>query len=383
MAMSESEQAQRSKETERFASLGQVAGELIHDLANVVAVVHGRATLALSDAQTGRPPTADLERLVEATDDLSGMLRDVLEVLRGARISPEVRFDPIQIIERTVRRFLDSAPPLEIRLISTLPDNTQVPGRASFLARSVLNLLNNAARYARSEICITVSLAEAEKSEVVLLVEDDGPGLPPSLLGELFRPLVGREADGAAGLGLSSVGWAVRQLGGGIRHRNDTLLGGAAFEVRLPALLQTPAVVSTPAIPYLDMLVGRRLVLLEDDASVQRALVRLLRRMGAEVSAFDPSFASEDEILQTLLRAMPDAILLDLRLGARRGGDLWRTLQKQVPKLASHVIFLSGLTSCDSEWEDARATGQPTLSKPVDLAELGAALAHVLRGENG
>jgi len=378
--MSEQERArpprppEPSADLERFTSLGQVAGELIHDLANVVAVVHGRASLALGDARAGRPPTAELERLVEASEDMSGMLRDVLEILRGTQISPEVRMDPVRVIERTVRRFLDSSPPLEIRLVSSLPVGTMVPGRASFLGRAVLNLLNNAARYARSEIRISLTLSDFEPYEVELIVEDDGPGISPALVPGVFRPLVRGDSNGAAGLGLSSACWALEQLGGAIRYRNDTLLGGAAFEIRLPGVLKRVAVPAQRAVD----LSGWRLALLEDNPAVQQALTRLLGRMGAEITAFNPVGESDDSILQQLLCAMPDAILLDLRLGTRDGGEVWQSLYTQVPALAERVIFLSALAPGDREWDEARSTGQPVLSKPLDLGELAATLDDLL-----
>lgn len=378
MAMSEQGQADPASEAaERFTALGLIAGELIHDLANVVAVVHGRASLALGDSRAGRPPTAELERLVESSEDLSGMLRDVLEILRGAQVSPEVSFDPVRLIERTVRRFLDSAPTLDIRLVSTLAPGTQIPGRASFLSRSVLNLLNNAARYARSEIHLTLSPCEGSTPDtpgVLLVVEDDGPGVPPGLISGIFQPLVRGDTGGAAGLGLSSVSWAIRQLGGEVRYRTETLLGGAAFEVRLPAVIARPRL----AVPDLEALAGCRMVLVEDDVSVQRALTRLLGRMGADVTPFNPVGASEEEILKALLAAMPDAILMDLRMGTREGGELWNAVRQQVPALARRVIFLSALAPGDREWDEAHATGQPVLCKPLDMAELSAALVHLL-----
>jgi DNA-binding response OmpR family regulator len=112
---------------------------------------------------------------------------------------------------------------------------------------------------------------------------------------------------------------------------------------------------------------------------VERALVRLLGRMGANVTAFNPAEASEDEILQTLLCAIPDAVLMDLRLGSRRGGEVWRALRAQVPALARRVIFLSALAPGDREWDDARALGQPVLAKPLDMAELALAIGSLLR----
>jgi CheY-like chemotaxis protein len=273
-----------------------------------------------------------------------------------------------------VRRFLDCAPSLEIRLISTLPTGTLVPGRASFLARTVLNLLNNAARFARSEVRLTLAVAASEEERIEVVVEDDGPGISPSFLPGAFRPLVQGDRAGLAGFGLSSVSWAVQQLGGEIAYRTGSSLGGARFDVALPAIF--PA--RSTSQPRLDLLLGKRLVLLEDDPAVQRALARLLRRLGADVTAFDPRGESEDDILRVLLRAMPDIILLDLRLGVREGDEIWRALKTQVPALAQRVIFVSALAPGEPQWEAARATGQPVLPKPLDTADLAGAVAHVL-----
>lgn len=378
MAMTGQEQVpQTSAEAERLRAFGQIAGELIHDLANVVAIVHGRASLALGDARSGHSPTAELERLVETSEDLGVMLRDVLETLRGSVLSPEVRFDPVRVIERTVRRFLDNAPPLDIRLASSLPKGTLVPGRSSFFGRSVLNLLNNAGRHAETEIRLTLSLLEGERPQIVLLVEDDGPGIETALVDEVFRPLVQGDRSGLAGLGLSSVAWAIEQLGGTVRYRTDGLLGGAAFEIRLPAVVPRAETAVDPA--ALGAVAGRRIVLLEDDPGVQRALVRLLERLGAEVTPFDPRGMSPEEVLPALLRGMPDLVLLDVRTGVRTAGDVWRTLQSQVPTLARRTVFLSALAPGEPQREAVRATGQPVVSKPLDLAELTGAIAAVLK----
>lgn len=386
---------------ERFQALGQIAGELMHDLANVVAVVHGRASLALGDARAGRPATAELERLVESSEDLGLMLRDVLEVLRGRAVSTEVRFDPVRVIERTVRRFTESAPSLEIRLLAQLPPGAEVVGRASFLSRAVLNLLGNAARHARREIQLRLSAEEAEggASVLVLVVEDDGAGVPAALLPQLFEPLVSGDRAGAAGLGLSSVRWAVEQLGGSVCCRRAVRLSGAAFEVRLPLRLRAAAVAAAPPSPppaaaavaaalaaggggrgvqqTQAVLRGKRLVLIEDDPAVEEALSRLLRRLGAEVVVLSPAGVGEEEILQRLLQALPDAVLLDLRLGRREGSALWRALHQQVPALAERVIFLSALGPGDALWDAAEQTGQPVLAKPLELSCLASALQHV------
>lgn len=372
----QSEAPATGSEQARLAAFGQVAGELMHDLANLVAILRTRTILALGDAREGRIPLDELERVVENSEEMGAMLRDAMEVLKGATPSPDTVFDPRATVERVVRRFADEGPPLQLHLDSELPAGTLVRGRASFLARAVMNLLVNAARHARNETRISLRVARgAEERLVSVMIEDDGPGIPPERVEAAFRPLV-RGTRGETGLGLSSVAWSVANLNGEIRYHTDTTLGGAGFEVLLP--LAEGGRITTPAAPKAGKsLAGRRLLLVEDDVIVRGVLIRLLERLGAEPIAFSPRSMNEEDLLQEILRSVPDAILMDLKLGRYRGVAIWRMLRAHVPGLARQVIFLSGLGAGDPDWEAAHETGQRILGKPIDLGELADAVKEV------
>lgn len=363
--------SQGAGEAERFSSLGQVAGELLHDLANLVGVLDGRVRLALGDARAGRMPVGELERAVEGCGDLGGMLRDVLETLRGESVSPEVVMEPQAVTERAIRRALEGCHPVEVRLASTLPPGTVVRGRASFLYRTVANLLTNAARHAASEIRVTLETVE-DGTRVRLSVEDDGPGIAPEERERVFRPLV-TGAAGGTGLGLSSVAWTVAQLGGAVRCTASTALGGACFEVLLPAA----APLSAPAPPPRSF-TGRRVLVVDDNTDLRRALERLLRRVGAEVVEVGGGPDPGEQVLHAVIRARPEAVLLDLDLGVRSGMDVWTLLREHFPHLARRVVFLSGLGHGDPLYEAARRTGQRVVAKPFDFDELVSALEAVL-----
>lgn len=357
-------------EAERLVALGQVAGELMHDLANLVSVIRGRATVALGDARAGRLPISEMERLNEATDELGSMLRDVVEALHDQPIPPGLRFDPREVAERAIRRFLEASPPLRIQLDSSIPAAVAISGRASFLSRAITNLLANAARYARSEVRLSLAThRRADVTCIVVAVEDDGAGIPEADVEGMFQPLV-RGEGGGTGLGLSSVVWAVRHLGGEVEYRTGSTLGGACFEILLPIAAPSRPPVRIPVATLRDC----RVLLIEDDPVVRGALLRLLARVGAEASSLPPTHDTVDTLLPELLGSMPDIILLDLRLGWRGGVDVWKTIDAHLPALARRVIFLSGLAPGDPEWEAARQTGRRVLSKPLDLEELADAV---------
>ncbi|MDB4950246.1 MAG: Histidine kinase [Gemmatimonadetes bacterium] len=210
----------------RFEELGRVAAELLHDLANTVEALQARIRLAAGEARMGRLPLVEMERVGETAEDLGAMLHDVLEVARGAALSPEVAFDPREVAERTIRRILPGMRPLELRLQATLPDGTVVPGRESFLVRALSSLLADAARQAGSEVRVTLALdvGEDRGPQLLVSVEDDGPGVRGS-------------GSALPATGLRSAEWAARQLGGTIAHSRTSTLGGAFAELRLPCRL--------------------------------------------------------------------------------------------------------------------------------------------------
>jgi signal transduction histidine kinase len=225
--------AAEAAERARLEELGRVAAELIHDLANTVDALRTRIRLAAGEARMGRLPLVEMDRVGETAGELGTMLHDVLDVARGATLSPEVTFDPRAVTERAIRRVLPDTRPLDLRLECTLPEGVRVGGRESFLARALANLLRNAVRHAQSQVLAELALEhnEDDRPRLLIGVEDDGPGMGRKTGG-------GRDASAPAhGLGLRSVDWAARQLGGTVSYSRGQALGGARFELLLPCRL--------------------------------------------------------------------------------------------------------------------------------------------------
>jgi CheY-like chemotaxis protein len=356
---------------ERFAALGRVMGELVHDLNNQVMVLQGWAMLARGELEAGRLPAPEVERVVGISERMALMLRDMLDATAGRGLSPEVVFDPQDLTEETIADRVHGMSSASLRFESSLPPSVQVRGRASFWIRTLANLLDNATRHARGRILVSLSLAttRAQGEVVVLRVEDDGAGIAPVDREHIFHPFW-RGASGEIGLGLSSVEWAVSQLGGTIAYRDDSTLGGAAFEVLVPVARRL-ADPPEPASDSLDhVLRGTRVLVMDDDPTVRRATHLLLKRAGVEVREMDPSGEPEAHVLQSIMSVLPDVVLLDLRLGDRGGLALWKRMCLEMPQLAERVIFVTGAGPGEPDWEQAQSSGQPLLGKPFGLTEL-------------
>jgi signal transduction histidine kinase len=112
---------------------------------------------------------------------------------------------------------------------------------AQRLRQALDNLLENAVRHARSEV--SVELVAAADRELMIIVEDDGPGIERELLPRLFEAFAqGGERAGGAGMGLSTVRAIAEAHGGGVSV-GVAALGGARFTLRLP---QAPVETSVP-----------------------------------------------------------------------------------------------------------------------------------------
>jgi signal transduction histidine kinase len=182
----------------------------------------------LADWQaTERDVLADAIRMQRLVDDLLAIALVDASALDAAHRAP-VDLDEIVLAEAR-RLHTRSGLAVDVKAVS----GAQVDGNADQLFRVVRNLLDNAARHARSTV--VVSLVESA-TDVTLRVVDDGPGIPDADRERVFERFArlddarGRDGGGA-GLGLAIVHDVVLAHGGSVAVENSP---GAAFTVVLP-----------------------------------------------------------------------------------------------------------------------------------------------------
>jgi two-component system OmpR family sensor kinase len=126
-------------------------------------------------------------------------------------------------------------------------DPAVVDGARDELYRMTLNLVENAIRHTPEGTRIRATVAP-ENGDVVLSVQDDGPGVPPELRDHIFERFVRGTGDrgSSSGLGLSIVRAVAEAHGGNVRLEDTHR--GARFVVRLPAArVETPEPEPAPA----------------------------------------------------------------------------------------------------------------------------------------
>ncbi|MEM9997742.1 MAG: HAMP domain-containing sensor histidine kinase [Bacteroidota bacterium] len=219
---------------------------IVHDLGNPLGSVRGALQLLGDDvAALGAPEdTADTRQILaialRQADRMREMIRSILEVFRAEvdALNPSADRSALRCdVAAVVRRVAEAQAPRA----RTQGQHIELSGtdvafwtvaEENRLERVVHNLLDNALRYAPSDSAVQVGLQRSQ-GNVVLTVDDAGPGVPESVqpfLFQAFSQAGGR--PGKAGLGLYFCRIAVQAWGGTIAVE-EAPIGGARFAVRL------------------------------------------------------------------------------------------------------------------------------------------------------
>jgi two-component system, NtrC family, sensor kinase len=221
--------------SERMASVGQLAAGLAHEVGNPIAAMIGMQDLILTGDMTQEEVNDFVRRMRKETERIHRILRDLLDFARPVRgtTEPEQAGSVEVAVNETTTLLLPQpvARNVEVEL-DVFPDLPGVRLRQEHLVQVLLNLLLNAAQACREGGRVRV-VAKHEGSQVVIQVEDDGPGVPPELGDRIFEPFVSsKEVGEGSGLGLSVCRGLVEAAGGTIRLEPKER--GARFVVGLP-----------------------------------------------------------------------------------------------------------------------------------------------------
>ncbi|WP_374678698.1 ATP-binding protein [Bosea sp. 47.2.35] len=193
-----------------------------HDLRTIL--TRFRLSLALMER------SSEIEALEKDVDEMSRMLEDYLAFARGDAGETAVETDIRSLLEELKSDAERQGHQTELTVIG----DPLVVIRPDAFRRLLTNLVSNAARYG-DRIAIR---ATHDARYLIVMVDDDGPGIPPDQREDVFRPFFrldeARNVDGGGtGLGLAIARDIARAHGGDIML-TDSPLGGLRATVRLP-----------------------------------------------------------------------------------------------------------------------------------------------------
>ena len=354
---------------EHLEVVASVVAGVAHELNNPLALLVGHATLLKRKA--GEGPLADrAEKLMQAADRCSRIMRNFLALARRhapVREPVDLRKLVQDTLEILAYGFRVDAIEVEVDLPVDLP---RLPAADPDRLRQVLvNLAVNAhhaLRQTTGKRRLSVrAQGDAQARVVRLVLEDNGPGIPPELRERIFEPFFSTKATGeGTGLGLPLCRTIVEDHGGELRVEGAPG-EGARFVVELPYASSAAEAAPPPA--GTGPVAGPLTILVVDDEADLAGVMRDTLAMAGHTADTAVTAAAAFERLR---ERRYDLVLSDLRMPDMDGQRFYHEVKVLHPELARRFVFVSGDTLSPSTATFIQSIGAFILAKPFELEEL-------------
>jgi signal transduction histidine kinase len=219
------------RQSEKLASLGQLAAGIAHEIRNPLGIISGSAETLLkkSDPEMRREMA---QYIIEESERINAMINNFLNFARPAE--PRLRHcDLVDLLSRTVHLITPQARSLNVDIVREIPEEP-------FLARidpeqiqqALMNITLNALEAMPQGGVCTVALLKNGKDQAMIRLSDTGPGIPHESLSRIFDPFFTTK-DRGTGLGLSIAHTIVESHGGTIAVSTGPQKG-TTFIISLP-----------------------------------------------------------------------------------------------------------------------------------------------------
>ncbi len=330
----------------------------------------------LADIATDAVQADLVSRVIAAFESAEELIRALLDIGRLDSQAFEANPAPVAISRLFQRLAIDMLPLAAARGIDLrfVASSQAVVSDPVLLRQIAQNLITNALKYSTGAK-VVVGL-KRDGDGAWLAVQDAGPGIDVADQERIFNEFerLSRTDATGSGLGLSIVRRACQLLGHPVTL-TSAVGRGSRFRVRLPlmreiCLMPEPAAAPVPA----GELVGRRVLVVENDPAMREAFAMLLRGWGMEVS---PVAGVAEARAAAAARPAPELMLTDFRLddsatGVQAIEAVRRDLGRTVPAL---IVSAEGTAAIRPL---ADPLGAPVLQKPVAVGEMRRALLRLL-----
>jgi len=350
---------------------------LAHELRNPIAPIRYAVQVMNLKGPTTTEVRWAIDVIERQTKHMARLIDDLLDVNRITRNTLELRKERVTL-GAVINAAIETSGPLLERsgceLTVTIPAGViDVEADVVRLAQVFSNLLNNSAKYAKSEhgegrVWLSV---DPRPTTVAVTIKDNGIGIAPAMLPRIFDMFtqVGRsleQSEGGLGIGLSLAKRLVEMHGGTIEATSEGHGKGSQFVVTLPLAMEAAIPQEVPPAVSNNGRTGKRILIADDNTDVVEAFEVMLRMLGHEVEIAHDGI----QALEIAERSRPEVIVLDIGMPQLNGYDAARRIRQMPWSENAVLIALTGWGDEKDRRKSEDAGFDVHLVKPVDPVTL-------------
>ena len=369
-ARDEAEEANRAKDF--FLAV------VSHELRSPLNSILGWAKILLTKEVDEATKINALQTIEKSARSQAKLIEDLIDSSRVASGKLRLELRPINLYDIIKTVYNSQQPAAEAKKISlgfsTNSENVQVFGDSMRLQQVFTNLLSNALKFTPEKGAIKLNM-ETDRISVKVAVRDDGQGIRPDILPNIFAQFQQGDQNSAhdrsgLGLGLSIVKILTEKHNGTITATSEGINRGSTFTVVLPLCgvsNETKNQISDNIQSESKPLAGLKILIVEDDQDSREVLQLFLEQSGALVQSAES--ATEAIILLDKSDSnLPDAIVSDLAMPEEDGYSLIERIREFSAEKGGNIpaLALSAFASSDNKQRAFDVGFQKYHTKPFE-----------------
>ncbi len=359
---------------ERLATMGEMMASVAHELNNKLTPI-----LGYSEILTAEFTREQLEKGIQGIRTAALSAQRIVNslLLFSRREKPaKIRCDVNDIMRNSSAMvgtcIGGSRVEINLDLNGSVP---QVMADPHQIEQVFTNLLKNSVDALEDQGGHIRIKTDSDKGNVLVMVTDNGPGIPSDILKNIFDPFFStKQEKNGTGLGLSICHGIMKEHGGDIKVRSEG--GETTFTLRLPAMEAN----GEPFIPrrkadVVDMQFQKRprVLVVDDEYEISELLLEVFSENFQAIRA-----SNGMEALDRIKKHDFDVIVSDLKMPELNGMEMYYKLLEEFPEYRDRIVFTTGIVSDLETQEFLKKYNLPYLRKPFKMRELFSVVSLVI-----